>query len=210
MVRECRPPAREPGRSWLARRSTMATSTPANANSPANISPVGPPPAITTGCSVTATLRPYTSTTTHAFRCPISVGSGLRPAIMRHAPGLAASPLGGINWKWRGAGNGLSLPVWCGRTTSSRSGDAPGTAKPPAQGDLPCAHGGRQPAGTLPPKFHDRTSTERRKASRSLSATAKASLIRRLARESSTISALIRSPKQPSPAQSDVVVTRES
>ncbi len=44
-MRECRPPAREPGRSWLARRSTMATSTPANANSPANISPVGPPPA---------------------------------------------------------------------------------------------------------------------------------------------------------------------
>jgi len=27
MVRECRPPAREPVRSWLARRSTMATST---------------------------------------------------------------------------------------------------------------------------------------------------------------------------------------
>ena len=42
MVRECRPPAREPARSWLARRSTMATSTPANASSPANISPVGP------------------------------------------------------------------------------------------------------------------------------------------------------------------------
>ena len=57
MVRECRPPAREPARSWLARRSTMATSTPANANSPANISPVGPPPAITTACSVIATLR---------------------------------------------------------------------------------------------------------------------------------------------------------
>src|SRR6266550_87045 len=46
----------------------MATSTPANANSPANISPVGPPPAITTACSVIATLRPDTSTT-HAFRC---------------------------------------------------------------------------------------------------------------------------------------------
>ena len=45
MVREWSPPAREPGRSWLARRSTIATSTPANANSPANISPVGPPPA---------------------------------------------------------------------------------------------------------------------------------------------------------------------
>jgi hypothetical protein len=52
MVRECRPPAREPVRSWLARRSTMATSTFANANSPASISPVGPPPAITTACSV--------------------------------------------------------------------------------------------------------------------------------------------------------------
>src|SRR5919107_3425418 len=58
MVRGCRPPAREPVRSWLGRRSTMATSTPANANSPANISPVGPPPAITTACSVIATLRP--------------------------------------------------------------------------------------------------------------------------------------------------------
>ena len=57
MVRECRPPARKPGRSWLARRSTMATSTPAYASSPANISPVGPPPAITTACSVIATLR---------------------------------------------------------------------------------------------------------------------------------------------------------
>ena len=42
MVRECRPPARDPGRSWLARRSTIATSTPASASSPANISPVGP------------------------------------------------------------------------------------------------------------------------------------------------------------------------
>jgi hypothetical protein len=33
----------------------MATSTPVNANSAANISPVGPPPAITTACSVMAT-----------------------------------------------------------------------------------------------------------------------------------------------------------
>ena len=55
MVRACRPPAREPASSWLARRSTMATSTPANASSPASISPVGPPPAITTACSVIAT-----------------------------------------------------------------------------------------------------------------------------------------------------------
>src|ERR1700704_4106969 len=48
MVREGRPPAREPARSWLARRSTMATLTSANANSPANISPVGPAPTIKT------------------------------------------------------------------------------------------------------------------------------------------------------------------
>src|SRR5262245_50920676 len=58
MVRECRPPAREPVRSWPARRSTMATSTPANTNSPASIIPVGPPPAITTACSVIAILLP--------------------------------------------------------------------------------------------------------------------------------------------------------
>src|SRR6059058_6145124 len=35
----------------------MTTSTPANASSPANISPVGPPPAITTACSVIAAPR---------------------------------------------------------------------------------------------------------------------------------------------------------
>src|SRR3954449_6175136 len=40
----------------------MTTSTPANANSPANISPVGPPPAISTACSVIAS------------RCSDSVG----------------------------------------------------------------------------------------------------------------------------------------
>src|SRR3954471_10863843 len=51
MVRECRPPAREPARSWLVRRSTTTTSTFANASSPASMRPVGPPPAITTACS---------------------------------------------------------------------------------------------------------------------------------------------------------------
>src|SRR5438445_320042 len=55
IVRECRPRAREPTSSWLARRSTMATSTPASASSPANISPVGPPPANTTASPVTRT-----------------------------------------------------------------------------------------------------------------------------------------------------------
>jgi hypothetical protein len=44
-------PARAPLRSWLARRSTMATSTPASASSPASISPVGPAPAIRTSIS---------------------------------------------------------------------------------------------------------------------------------------------------------------
>ena len=78
MVRECRPPAREPGRSWLARRSTMATSTPANANSPANISPVGPPPAITTACSV--------------IRNPIPVDFWFPPGILQHDPVLPLVP----------------------------------------------------------------------------------------------------------------------
>ena len=44
------------GQILVGRRSTIATSTPANASSPASISPVGPPPAITTVCSVIATL----------------------------------------------------------------------------------------------------------------------------------------------------------
>ena len=85
----CSPPARKPARSWLSRRSTMATSTRANANSPANISPVGPPPAITTACSAAYSV------------IGTSVDSDLdqrgwpRPARLRGAPGLAASPLVG-------------------------------------------------------------------------------------------------------------------
>ena len=58
IVRECRPPARELSTSWPARRSTIATSTPASASSPANISPVGPPPAITTGCPLVNSVPP--------------------------------------------------------------------------------------------------------------------------------------------------------
>jgi hypothetical protein len=42
------PPAREPASVWSARRSTMATSMPASASSPASINPVGPAPAIST------------------------------------------------------------------------------------------------------------------------------------------------------------------
>src|SRR5512132_2950524 len=51
MVRDWRPPARELSSSWLARRSTIATSIPASASSAASIIPVGPPPATTTACS---------------------------------------------------------------------------------------------------------------------------------------------------------------
>src|SRR5829696_7619705 len=78
MVRECRPPARKPTRSWLARRSTMATSTFAHANSAATIRPVGPPPAITTACSVIAAPRP-------AWRWS-------PPAARRHGPAAPRSP----------------------------------------------------------------------------------------------------------------------
>src|SRR6185369_2601438 len=58
MVRECNPPARDPASSWLLRRSTMATSTPASASSAASMSPVGPPPAITTEWRLTMPLFP--------------------------------------------------------------------------------------------------------------------------------------------------------
>ncbi len=58
IVRACSPPAREPASSWLGRRSSTTASTPASASSAASISPVGPPPAITTECSVIHTLLP--------------------------------------------------------------------------------------------------------------------------------------------------------
>src|SRR5438105_5686839 len=55
----------------------MATSTPASANSPANISPVGPPPATTTACSAT--------------RHPHPRRFWFLPEILQPDPGLAAS-----------------------------------------------------------------------------------------------------------------------
>ncbi len=55
----------------------MATSTPANANSPATISPVGPPPAITTACSVIATLLPPPAP--HLSRPPLRPRRPTRP-----------------------------------------------------------------------------------------------------------------------------------
>jgi hypothetical protein len=112
MVRECRPPAREPVSSWLGRRSTMATSTPANANSPANISPVGPPPAITTAWLVIAALqslprrrstRPRatsTSTTIHSFLNSVGSGFGRRfygmTGVLKQAPYAPHIEVGGM------------------------------------------------------------------------------------------------------------------
>src|SRR5215211_3725151 len=92
MVRECRPPARKPGKSWLARRSTMATSTPANASSPANISPVGPPPAITTACSVIATPRPASRRSPPARHNPRPPQRPCRTARRPTRPRAGAGP----------------------------------------------------------------------------------------------------------------------
>src|SRR5215204_3009669 len=92
MVRECRPPAREPARSWLARCSTMATSTPANANSAASISPVGPPPAITTACSVIATLRPASRRSPPAHHIPRPPRRPCRTARRPTRPRAGAGP----------------------------------------------------------------------------------------------------------------------
>src|SRR5687768_9234590 len=90
MVREWRPPERMPATSWLARRSTIATSTPANASSPANIRPVGPPPAITTACSVIGTLRlasPLARLTPRFRQILASAGdSARRPGSCRKPP----------------------------------------------------------------------------------------------------------------------------
>ena len=73
-----------------------------DANSPANISPVGRPPAITTACSVIVTLRPSprrrsarpratrASTTTRASRDPLGSGFGRRfywmTRVLKQAP----------------------------------------------------------------------------------------------------------------------------
>src|SRR5436190_1953899 len=51
-------PTSTPAPSCAVRRSTVATSTPASASSPASIRPVGPPPTITTACLVIATSPP--------------------------------------------------------------------------------------------------------------------------------------------------------
>src|SRR5713101_6956953 len=101
MMRECRLPAREPATSWLTRRSTMATSTRESASSAANISPVGPPPAITTACVVMA-------------------------MTVRHDPGLAASPR--LRHKLEVEGDGSRAPLLVPCVPPPANGGAPNTA----------------------------------------------------------------------------------
>src|SRR5829696_9876762 len=95
---------------------------PANANSPANISPVGPPPVITTACSVIATLRPDTSRTTHAFRYSHFRRFSLRPALCGTTRGLTQAPRFAIYWKWKGVGTLLSTfrPLWADNLLAKR------------------------------------------------------------------------------------------
>src|SRR4051794_12673950 len=83
MVRACRPRAREPGNSGPGRRSTTTASTPARASSPASISPVGPAPAITTGCSVT--IIPATTQSRDTF--VTGPDPGLTPFLSAAAQG---------------------------------------------------------------------------------------------------------------------------
>src|SRR5581483_8458646 len=66
-----------------------ATSTPANASSPANISPVGPPPTITTACS----FIPPSATAILGFE----------GRLCGTARVLLQAPVHAIYWIWQGA-----------------------------------------------------------------------------------------------------------
>ena len=71
---------------------------------------------------------------------PISVGIGvgrrsIRPVILRHAPGLAASPR--VRYMLEVAGRRLPVRLSRGRTGPLRSGGAARTAAPWARADLP-------------------------------------------------------------------------
>src|SRR6202162_1513602 len=122
MVRACRPPARERSGSGVARRSTMTTPPSARALSAASIIPVGPPPAITTACSVITTLRPDTSTTAHAFRSSHFRRFWLATRDYAARPGACGKPPVRYKLEWRGADYVLFLVVRYGRTTFLPSG----------------------------------------------------------------------------------------
>ena len=96
--------------SWLGRRSTMATSTPASASSPASISPVGPPPTITTACSVMASGI-------SSLRRTVASGR-----VLRDDRGLEASPLR-ATYKLEGGPRARHQPLDRSHGASPRSGE---------------------------------------------------------------------------------------
>src|SRR5262245_61228626 len=98
----------------------MATSTRANASSPANISPVGPPPAITTACFAAATRRSDSSCMS-LLPLPRFLACGRR--LCGTARGLPQVPASGIRWKSEGP---LSRPDEVD-STRARRGPSPGS-----------------------------------------------------------------------------------
>ena len=107
IVREWNPPAREPTSSGVGRRSTIATSTPASASSPASIRPVGPPPTIDHFVHLPPALPPA------------------RPRSLGHDRGLAASPLGALY-----LGSGRERAPCLRRSRSPRDPGLGGLANP--------------------------------------------------------------------------------
>src|SRR6185312_16760242 len=120
----------------------MATSIPASASSPASIIPVGPPPAITTACSVTTT--------------PVSVGSGsashsaARPGPCRKPPGAQYVESGGVLAIPPFRCRGLPRPGLSARWRTAPALLPPPTAATPrslaARDAVPTQHAARHPA----------------------------------------------------------------
>ncbi len=107
---------RDPG--WRAARRS-ATSTPASASSPASISPVGPPPAITTACSFFSGISRLQS------RLP-----SRSAAVIRHGPG----PHEGLESAINSEGAGERRPSFpCERRAIRRSARLASRADAPAR-----------------------------------------------------------------------------
>ena len=101
------------------------------------------------------------------FATPIFRSFWPRPTILRHDPGLAASPPVRYILKVERSGySPTSLIVRCGRTSPSRSGGAPSTAVPPAQQDATRANRS-SPARTRVPAARTPTESPYRAQTRS-------------------------------------------
>src|SRR3979490_1357284 len=108
----------------------MATSTPANANSPPNISPVGPPPATATACSAIG-LRPPISPLSYPQVLAWASDSAARPGSCRKPPGAL--------YVESGRGTTLSLvryPCPARNTGSRRTSTLPVDPRPDLRVDL--------------------------------------------------------------------------